>query len=122
MRINPFITVNFHRQGISKLLEWVCTGEISKIAISYKDRLARIGFEIFEQICKLHECEIIVVNNIDTSPEEELVEDLVAIITSFSARIHGLQKYSEKVDKNFSKRDWSLIYFLSWWLVNMLNT
>jgi excisionase family DNA binding protein len=93
--------VNFHRPGFSKLLERVCSDEIGKITVSFKDRLARIGFEIFEQICSIHNCEIIVVNNIETSPEGELVEDLVAIITSFSARIHGLRKYSEKVNKNY---------------------
>lgn len=97
--------VNFHRTGMARLLERVCLNEINKIAVSYKDRLARVGFEIFEQICSLHDCEIIVVNNMDTSPEQELVEDLISIITSFSARVHGLRKYSDKINEKFIQKD-----------------
>ena len=97
--------VNFHRTGMTRLLERVCLNEINKIAVSYKDRLARVGFEIFEQICTLHECEILVVNNLDTSPEQEMVEDLISIITSFSARVHGLRKYSDKITEKFIPKE-----------------
>lgn len=88
--------VNFDRQGLNRLIERIVTNQVESVAISYKDRLARIGFDLIEQICRLFDCSIIVVNNIATSPEAELVEDLIAITTSFSARIHGLRKYSEK--------------------------
>jgi predicted site-specific integrase-resolvase len=94
--------VNFNRNGLNKLIERICNDEIGVIAVSFKDRLARIGFEIIEHLCNIHKCEIIVVNNIETSPEAELVEDLIAITTSFSARIHGLRKYSTKFTTKFS--------------------
>lgn len=93
--------VNFNRNGLNKLIERICNDEIGTIAVSFKDRLARIGFEIIEHLCNIHKCEIIVVNNIETSPEAELVEDLIAITTSFSARIHGLRKYSTKFTTKF---------------------
>ena len=98
--------INFNRSGLRKLLELICTGTLGYIAVSYKDRLARIGFEIFEELAKIYGCEIIVVNNIDTSPEEELVEDIIAITTSFSARMHGLRKYRDKMsnDQNLQKK------------------
>lgn len=94
--------VNFSRPGLNKLIERICRDEVGIIAVSFKDRLARIGFEIIEHLCNIHKCEIIVVNNIETSPEAELVEDLIAITTSFSARIHGLRKYSTKFDNKFN--------------------
>jgi predicted site-specific integrase-resolvase len=96
--------VNFERPGLLKLIERINNDEIESIAISYKDRLARIGFDIIEYICRLHGCAIVIVNEINTSPESELVEDLIAITTSFSARIHGLRKYSAKIDKNFTQK------------------
>jgi putative resolvase len=95
--------VNFNRPGLRKVLERLCRGNISKIAISYKDRLCRIGFDLFEQLGEIYSTEIIVVNNTDTSPEEELVEDLIAITTSFSARMHGLRKYAKEMSRHSTK-------------------
>ena len=88
--------VNFKRSGLQAVLELMHKGDLKTIAISYKDRLCRIGFEIFEELSKLFGFEIITVNNIETSPEEELIKDLLAITTSFSARIHGLRKYGNQ--------------------------
>lgn len=88
--------VNFKRPGLQTILELMHKGDIRTLAISYKDRLCRIGFDLFEELSKLFGFEIIVVNNIETSPEGELVKDLLAITTSFSARIHGLRKYGNQ--------------------------
>jgi len=87
--------INFNRPGLQTLLEQICKGSVSRIAIGYKDRLCRIGFDLFEQISRMFGCEIIIVNNVETSPEQELVEDFIAITTSFSERIHGLRKYGD---------------------------
>jgi excisionase family DNA binding protein len=89
--------INFKRPGLQKLLERLCNGEIKTIAVSFKDRLVRIGFGIFEQLFKIFRCEIISVHNSKTSPDRELVEDLLAITTSYSARIHGLRKYKNQM-------------------------
>ena len=88
--------VNFKRPGLQAILELIRGSNIKTIAVSHKDRLCRIGFSLFEQLSELFGFEIIVVNNIETSPEQELVEDLLAITTSFSARIHGLRKYGNQ--------------------------
>lgn len=95
--------VNFKRPGLQTILELIQQSNIKTIAISYKDRLCRIGFNLFKQLSELFGFEIIVVNNIETSPEQELVEDLLAITTSFSARIHGLRKYGNQ-DANTSAK------------------
>tara|TARA_R110002049_G_scaffold1641_4_gene12504 strand:- start:26928 stop:27551 length:624 start_codon:yes stop_codon:yes gene_type:complete len=97
--------INFKRPGLQSLLERVCTGTIGTIAISYKDRLCRIGFDLFESICTIFGSKIFVINNIETSPEKELVEDLIAITTSFSARMHGLRKYRSQMSEDFSKAE-----------------
>jgi excisionase family DNA binding protein len=88
--------VNFRRPGLQTILELIRNSNLKTIAISYKDRLCRIGFSLFEQLSEMFGFEIIVVNNIETSPEQELIEDLLAITTSFSARIHGLRKYGNQ--------------------------
>lgn len=57
--------------------------------VLYKDRLLRFGFELIEYIANLYNCDIEIVDNIEKSEQEELVEDLVQIITVFSCKLQG---------------------------------
>jgi len=68
------------------------TGRISVIVIAHRDRLVRFGFE---EICKYHGTEIIVMNHESLSPEAEMVKDLLSIIHCFSSRLYGLGKYKK---------------------------
>ena len=88
--------LNFKRTGFSKLVERICKGEISKIVVTYKDRLMRFGHEMFQQICKEHNCQIVVYSQeqalLDINGNEEtqeLQEDLLSIINVFVARRNG---------------------------------
>jgi len=77
--------LNDNRKQLNKLLGMVLQGEISRIFINYKDRLTRFGFNYIEQVCKHAGVEIVVVSSEtqDKSIQEELAEDLCAIIHSF---------------------------------------
>lgn len=89
--------LNYKRPKWNNLLEEVMQNKVDKIYITYKDRFIRFGYEWFENLCKKHDTEIIVLNNVDTSPDKELVEDLVSIIHVFSCRLYGLRKYKKKI-------------------------
>jgi predicted site-specific integrase-resolvase len=65
--------------------------------IAHKDRLVRFGYGYFEAFCQRHNTEIIVMNGETMSPEQELVQDLIAIITVFGARLHGLRSYKKAI-------------------------
>ena len=84
--------LNYKRQNWSKLLKQVEANEIDKIYITYKDRFVRFGYEWFEEFCASHGTEIIVLNQKQTSPEEELTEDLLSILHVFSERNHELRR------------------------------
>lgn len=71
--------------------------QISIIYITYKDRFIRFGYEWFERLCNRHGTKIVALNNPDTSPDKEMVEDLVSIIHVFSCRLYGLRKYKKKL-------------------------
>jgi predicted site-specific integrase-resolvase len=89
------------RKGFLKLLRMILNNEVSKIVIAYPDRLVRFGFEIIEEVCKAHNCELVVLNKEDKTPEQELIEDLTSILISFSGKkLYDMrsQKY-EKVKK-----------------------
>lgn len=71
---------------------------MNEVVIMYKDRLARFGFELIENIIKeASDGKITIVNTEDESPEEELTKDLVNIINVFSAKLNGRRKYKNKL-------------------------
>ena len=91
--------LNYKRPKWNKLLKQVEQGKINTIFITYKDRFIRFGFDWFEQFCKEHGTKIIVINNPDTSPEAEILQDLMAIVHVFSCRVYGLRKYQKGIDR-----------------------
>lgn len=95
--------LNYNRKNWNDLLlNQIPKGEIKKIYITYKDRFVRFGFDWFKRFCNHYDCEIIVINNPDTSPQKELVDDLISIIHVFSCRIYGLRKYKKDISSDES--------------------
>lgn len=92
--------LNYKRKKILALLERVMSGDIERIVIAYKDRLARFGFDFFVWLCAKNSCEIVVFNQIELSPQQEMVEDILAIMHCFSARLYGLRKYKSEIAKD----------------------
>ena len=72
-------------------------GPVKQVYITRKDRLIRFGYDWFENLLKRNGCEIIVANNEDLSPQEEMIQDLISIIHVFSCRIYGLRKYKKQI-------------------------
>ena len=95
--------LNYKRQNWSKLLKQVEANEIDKIYITYKDRFVRFGYEWFEEFCASHRTEIIVLNKKQTSPEEELTEDLLSILHVFSERNHELRRCKTEINKELKE-------------------
>lgn len=89
--------LNYNRKKWNQLLIDVEQNLIDTIYVTYKDRFIRFGYEWFESFCERHGTKIVVLNDVSTSPEEELVEDLTSIVHVFSSRLYGLRKYKSKV-------------------------
>jgi putative resolvase len=85
--------LNYKRKHFLRLMAMVELGQVRRIVIAHKDRLVRFGYDYFEAFCQRHNTEIVVINGEAMSPEQELVGDLLAIITVFGARLHGLRSY-----------------------------
>lgn len=94
--------LNYDRPKWNRLLQEVEGQKVNKIFVTHKDRFMRFGFDWIEKFCIRHGSEIIVVNNPKTSPDQELVDDLVNIIKAFSDRLPVLQSYMTEI-KNDSK-------------------
>lgn len=97
--------INYNKPGLKKLIEKINKKEVDLIIVLYKDRLLRFGFELVEYFAKLNNVKIEALDKIDKNQDEELVEDLVQIITAFSCKIQGKRKTMIKqLIDDFSKK------------------
>jgi len=85
--------LNYKRKQFNRLMELIELGQVRRLLLAHRDRLVRFGYDYFEAFCERHHTELVVINDEAMSPEQELVRDLVAIVTVFSARLPGLRSY-----------------------------
>ena len=84
--------VNYKKKGLNKLLSILAEGKATRLVLTTKDRLLRFGSELVFSICELYGVEVVILNkDPDSSPEEELVKDVLEIITVFSAKLHSMR-------------------------------
>jgi len=83
--------VNEKRRGLKKLLNQIKNGNVKKVIIEYPDRLARFGYDYLKAFFDSFGVELIVLHTEDDSEDmqKELAEDLIAVVSSFAARIYG---------------------------------
>ena len=91
--------LNDNRNGFIKLTDLVIAGKINKLVIEHKDRLTRFQFKFIKKIFESYGCEVIVVNEIDVSDNEELTTDMMSLLASFSGKFYG--KRSAKQMKKY---------------------
>jgi len=94
--------LNWKRKGFNALLDAILRGEVARVVVAHKDRLCRFGFEMFRRVASYHGTEIVVLDDTQLSPAQELTADLISIIHVFSCRLYGLRKYATKVSKDKS--------------------
>jgi len=88
--------LNEKRKNYKKLLKMVINREVEKVIITYSDRLTRFGFETLKEFFKSYGTEIIVINKKYRTPQEELVEDLITIISHFAGKLYGMRSHKYK--------------------------
>ncbi len=88
--------INYNKKGLNQLIDMITNSEIEKIVILHKDRLLRFGFEIIENLCSKYGAAIEIIDNTEKTEEQELVEDLIQIVTVFSCRLQGKHAYKAK--------------------------
>jgi len=93
--------LNFRRKGLQQLIDAAIQGEVKEVVVAYKDRLCRFGYELIEHIIEHYSGgKIVVLRQSNKSQQEELVTDLLSIITVFSARVNGLRKYKRQIKED----------------------
>jgi len=92
--------LNEGRKGFRKILKLAVEKRISKVVVAYPDRLTRFGFKTLKEVLSAFGVEVVVLNQEDKDPREELVEDLIIIISHFAGKLYGMRshKYKEVVE------------------------
>lgn len=90
--------LNDNRKNLLSLLDMVQKGEVNRIFVLYKDRLTRFGYHYLKKICDFHGVSIIVVSEETDNKiqSEELAEDIITLIHSFSGKLYGLRRKIKK--------------------------
>lgn len=90
--------LNDDKRGLKSLIKEICSGNVDRLVLTHKDRLLRFGSEIVFSLCEFYNTEVVILNKGDVQPsfEEELVSDVLEIITVFSARMYGARSHKNK--------------------------
>jgi len=90
--------LNSNRKGFKSVLKRISENDVKRVVIEYKDRITRFGFEIFLSYCEAFNVEVVILEKeFPKSFEEELTEDMISLLTSYSARIYGRRGGRKKV-------------------------
>jgi len=94
--------LNDKRKGLIKLMAMTKAGEVTDLGIRYKDRLTRFGFNYLQFFFESYGVKIHILDESvnDKTVYEELMEDLLSIITSFSGKLYGIRSGKNKLLKD----------------------
>lgn len=82
--------LNYRKKGLIRLIKLLCSYQVERLVLTHKDKLLRFGSELIFMFCEHFGVEVIVINrSADSSFEEDLANDVLEIITVFSARLYG---------------------------------
>jgi putative resolvase len=85
------------RRHLQRLLKLICEDKVGEVVITYEDRLTRFGQEYLETLFAYFDVTLTVLEpGEEKTPEQELTQDLLALIASFSGRLYGLRSRKQK--------------------------
>lgn len=89
--------LNYRKKGLNRLIKLIVTGEVERLVLTHRDRLLRFGSDLIFTLCEIFATEIIIINQSESSTyEDSLVQDVLEIITVFSARLYGSRSHKNK--------------------------
>ena len=89
--------MNYRKKGLNRLLEMILRKQMRRLVVNHKDRLLRFGAELVFAMCEAQQIEVVIINKGDQpSFEQELAQDVLEIITVFSARLYDARSHKAK--------------------------
>ena len=89
--------LNCKKPRLRKLISMLLNQQVSELHLTHKDRLLRFGHELVFQLCRWSGCKVVIHNESEIiSFEQELVNDVITLMTVFSARMYGRRSHQNK--------------------------
>lgn len=89
--------LNYNKRGLRNLIRFICLSQVDRLVLTHKDRLLRFGAELIFSLCEQFGIEVVIINKTEaTTFEDDLVQDVLEIITVFSARLYGARSRKNK--------------------------
>ena len=89
--------MNYRKKGLQELLELILRRRTERLVITHKDRLLRFGTELVFSLCEQQGIEIVIIHQGEQPGfEEELAQDVLEIITVFSAKLYGSRSHKSE--------------------------
>lgn len=94
------------RKQFFDMLDEVLAGRVNRIIITYKDRLSRVGFELFVYLFKKYGCEIIVISEMGSEKldSQEIFEEIVSLLHCYSMKLNSNRK-AKKIKEILEEND-----------------
>lgn len=95
------------RTEFFQMLDDIIAGKVSKVVITYKDRLSRVGFELFNYLFKKYGCEIIVISEVGSEKldSQEIFEEIISLLHCYSMKLYSSRKQKKIKEILVSKDD-----------------
>lgn len=95
------------RKDFFIMLDDIISGKVERVVITYKDRLSRVGFELFFHLFKKYNCEIIVMSEVGSHKldSEEIFEEIVSLLHCYSMKLYSKRKATKIKQVLESKED-----------------
>ena len=89
--------LNYSKKGLKRLISLITNNQVERLILTHKDRLLRFGSELIFSLCEIFGTEVVIINRTeDASFEEDLANDVLEIITVFSARLYGSRSHKNR--------------------------
>ena len=89
--------LNYNKKGLKKLVRMICSRQVSTLIVTHKDRLLRFGSALLFQLCDFYGTEVIILEDrVLQTFEQELVADVIEIMTVFTAKMYGKRAHKNK--------------------------
>lgn len=94
-----------NRKQFFNMLHDIINQKIRRVVITYKDRLSRVGFELFSYLFKEFDCEIVVMSELGSEKldSEEIFEEIVSLLHCYSMKMYSkrrVQKIKEAIEED----------------------
>ena len=72
----------------------ITENKVERVVITYKDRLSRVGFDLFYHLFKKYNCEIVVMSEVGSEKldSQEIFEEIVSLLHCYSMKLYSRRK------------------------------